>query len=1100
MKDKEKIEVKEKYPKFISNNPCGLDKFEGRSQERLVQAIATHITNNESTDSNENSETGLSKIIGLEGGWGVGKSNVIRQLKNAPGIKDKYYIFEYDAWGHQEDLQRRSFLETLTGELLKERIIENEKKWKGKLENLLAHKRTWSTKTSPKLDAGAAWVLFFFALTSVTFFMANKLDHKDSICTLLLHTLIAFSPILLGIIIWLFKRRKDEEMRSIAWFFQLSKERKTSEGGTETISQKEPTVSDFKEWMSDISKNMNDKKLIIVYDNMDRLPAEKVKQLWSSIHTFFSDETYKNIWTIIPFDRAHLANAFNEQQAKTSRDKKEGKKELTDFFISKTFPIVYRVPLPVMTDAQDFFKELYQEAFGTTEETDREIITRAFRLERPQATARNMIEFINQLVALKNIWNYEIRIKYMAIYLLCENELTNENVDSNILSHSFLSQQLKKLVTQNRELQTNIATLTYGVPRDKAEQIPLRNYINACFAHSDNQNYDLNKYAELDIFPKVLLETIDHADEAETESIIQSMSRLDRDKLNDPESKITSAWNKIATRLKKHEFTEQELFDKYKQVLANTDSEIKTDFAKYLCRQVQNFDQKNFSGSHYYIFLEKLEEIIDNLDINMNLVDSLYELSVHPNIFINYLGQARENYLNYKLTANPLGLNNFLGTLQFEGGSWFSEEPKEGRTQRYSQNIIRNTVTTLLKSEEYQLDKLKTNLEEKIPQTINSVFFQYMDIYKLMLEDKPMEIKLTKEQIDELLNIDEIENNTTHYNELITIVLSHNESLFSLPNTMKFDEDQINLIAGNLEYYQTVGALLTTHASNNTPLLNKILQYMIKNRIGEILDISDVLKRHQTIIDLLDINEEDLLKYLDDWQITESEINTENLLEVIPNSDFYIHTVNIENDLTTLINKVTIEALSLIDDQQLTEDFKTANKYWPNVFNILHGAGEITELPDNLNNVAKEFLTQIASSGMEVPKKDSPVYKLVKMVDKPEIAITDIINQTCNATANYKMTAEKFLFLHTWFESNNIYKERSGDVAQYILGQIGNNIDCLKKITDNKELYKDIIDKAGSQASTFKEKLQTVINKESDPQIIDFAILIGLEPKTSKTE
>lgn len=91
--------------------------------------------------------------------------------------------------------------------------------------------------------------------------------------------------------------------------------------------------------------------------------------------------------------------------------------ELTDYFISKTFPIVYHVPLPVMTDAQNFLNELYQEAFGTTEETDKELIIRAFRLDKPKATARDMIELINQLVALKNIWNDEIELRYMAIYL-----------------------------------------------------------------------------------------------------------------------------------------------------------------------------------------------------------------------------------------------------------------------------------------------------------------------------------------------------------------------------------------------------------------------------------------------------------------------------------------------------------------------------------------------------------------------------------------------------------------------------------------------------------------------------------------------------------
>jgi len=110
------------YPSFIPNKPCGIDKFEGKSQERLTDAIANHIAANDSNRSNIN----LSRIIGLEGGWGVGKSNVVKLLKNHVTIKDNYHIFEYDAWGHQEDLQRRSFLETMTRDLIKDKVIHND--------------------------------------------------------------------------------------------------------------------------------------------------------------------------------------------------------------------------------------------------------------------------------------------------------------------------------------------------------------------------------------------------------------------------------------------------------------------------------------------------------------------------------------------------------------------------------------------------------------------------------------------------------------------------------------------------------------------------------------------------------------------------------------------------------------------------------------------------------------------------------------------------------------------------------------------------------------------------------------------------------------
>lgn len=107
------------YPRFISNRPCGEDKFDGNSQQRLAESIAEHFKRNDALPKDD----ALPRIIGIEGGWGSGKSNVVKLL-NKNHFKDKGYIlFEYDAWGHQEDLQRRSFLELLTEELIAENLL-----------------------------------------------------------------------------------------------------------------------------------------------------------------------------------------------------------------------------------------------------------------------------------------------------------------------------------------------------------------------------------------------------------------------------------------------------------------------------------------------------------------------------------------------------------------------------------------------------------------------------------------------------------------------------------------------------------------------------------------------------------------------------------------------------------------------------------------------------------------------------------------------------------------------------------------------------------------------------------------------------------------
>ena len=92
--------------KLIKNKPCNEDLFEGRSHERLAEVIAKHIKND-----------GYRGLIGIDGGWGSGKSNLVGiiETKLNKDITDdkKYHFFTYDAWAHQNDLPRRTILEEM---------------------------------------------------------------------------------------------------------------------------------------------------------------------------------------------------------------------------------------------------------------------------------------------------------------------------------------------------------------------------------------------------------------------------------------------------------------------------------------------------------------------------------------------------------------------------------------------------------------------------------------------------------------------------------------------------------------------------------------------------------------------------------------------------------------------------------------------------------------------------------------------------------------------------------------------------------------------------------------------------------------------------
>ena len=288
-----KLQSQQQYPRFIQNKPCGIDKFDGGSQKRLAKTIARHFRQNDSL----NEECSLPRIIGIEGIWGSGKSNVVKMLESE--LSDNYYFFEYDAWGHQEDLQRRSILELLTSKLIDDGILSGDAtikvkgggsktvSWSDKLKYLLARKTETVTEKYPLISNGMVAAFLVAVLTPIFTFIAYAVKPTPTTCGFsLLSIIIAALPVLIALSIWWLKYRKDPQKYGWSYLLAIYQDKIENDVCYETLSEDEPTVCEFKAWMQDISDFIKEKgqhKLVLVFDNMDRLPAEKVKELWDGV-------------------------------------------------------------------------------------------------------------------------------------------------------------------------------------------------------------------------------------------------------------------------------------------------------------------------------------------------------------------------------------------------------------------------------------------------------------------------------------------------------------------------------------------------------------------------------------------------------------------------------------------------------------------------------------------------------------------------------------------------------------------------------------------------------------------------------------------------
>lgn len=189
--------------------------------------------------------------------------------------------------------------------------------------------------------------------------------------------------------------------------FQVYTNKQKEETKIETISEDQPSVRDFRNWMEEINDDLS-KPIVIVFDNFDRLPKKHILNIWSSIHIFFAEREYSNIKIIIPFDREHIQNAFKELNG---TDNKFG-----EDYVNKTFDIVFRITLPIMSNWKKFFEEQWKKAFDNNHEEMR-LVIQVYEFLNRRITPREIISFINEILTIK-LLDHKFKERYIAIFVL----------------------------------------------------------------------------------------------------------------------------------------------------------------------------------------------------------------------------------------------------------------------------------------------------------------------------------------------------------------------------------------------------------------------------------------------------------------------------------------------------------------------------------------------------------------------------------------------------------------------------------------------------------------------------------------------------------
>lgn len=495
---------------LISDTPSTEDKFGPHG--RLTQAIADLISKNQ--------EGG--KTIGLEGGWGSGKSTVINLLKYNLLGNPNVLLINFDAWAHQGDPLRRTFLETLISTIKTERNdwIRNDH-WDKKLLELSNRLKRTKETNIPKLTLlgkilliAALFVPFGIPFLEVGLrkgvLLSNGLPIAFEFIIGLFFTLAPILVILFSLMFNVWKNRKGTEVSNL----EVEKDdslivllqHTINETKTETIETVDPTSLEFEQKFVELMREAlgeDGRRIVLVLDNLDRIDSQEALSILSTLQTFLQhqaecDKNWLNrLWVIIPYDRDSLQKLW--QQAPSDDDK-----PLAVSFLDKRFQIRFEVPPLVLSDWSKHLHELLEEAFPDHDETEFHLTYRVYALNRENVekspTPRELKIYVNQIGALHRQWQDRFPLPHMGYYVQLKRN--GVKIDHALRAGDVRDRKPEQLLGQN--IYENLAAMYFTVEPALAQQLVLKEPITNALGEGNID--ELTKLSTLPGFEQVLEE------------------------------------------------------------------------------------------------------------------------------------------------------------------------------------------------------------------------------------------------------------------------------------------------------------------------------------------------------------------------------------------------------------------------------------------------------------------------------------------------------------------------------------------------------------------------------------------------------------------
>ncbi len=872
---------------YISKAPCGKDLFAGKTHEKTAEQITKKILS---------SETSL--IIGIDGGWGSGKSNLIQMIEKRVQERDaKAIFFTYDAWGHQNDMPRRAMLEELTSKIVQTtQALKEDKReyWEERKEKLLAKRKKTSTKTIPKISMG---VLVFAFMTAATpaFSELGKIGPEKWFPWWNIG--VPALPLISGLIYVIIKYIRSD-VRPLKAFcnelLAIYQERTKEETTHEVVFSEEPSSSQFRDWMKDLDKSLQT-HLILVFDNMDRLPASKVQEFWAAIHSFFSEEKYEHIRVIIPFDRKHIISAFRGEDGGDKRC-------YGNDFIDKTFDVVYRVAPPTLSNWKGYLSNQWKEAFGGGLSPEHSI-TQIYDLLTESKTPREIIAFINDCVTTSETCSASIPDEYIALFIIGKHKI-NESPQKELLELSFLEPLAYKY--RNEKTQKYLSALYYQLPPEEVLDIVYTDQLRRELEKGETTL--LKSLVGQPILPSLLENAIAAVTNIENTALAFSQVEADAKEKEEQDKSIPiNFWEQL---LMKAPEEKEDCPKKYQiELLKHTSEESAKRYLRDVITSIYSLsygyisksgasNPKIFDAPKFHNKITRLQEGIEEHPY-LNPIELLHEVVTTPERFVSFVQQAQEKYEDYKVSCPIEEVDTYLSEMAIE-------ELKDLHFTRYLSGKEKVKLRSFFETLRDQIKDSNSTDEASIQ------LHQWVDLGIRDITSKGD--SLMSDNLIQRLYEDADEGSFLEHC-LICIYISRGKArtIPAMEDILREENEELSkeIAQKYIQIFVTYEDLLLMHSEmGEYPLYRGIVRTLITNKLGKHLSVEKVLPQYKEISQTIGVREAELLT---EWNHHPKNGITEETTQRIPVEFFREDTEAQHLELVSHCKQVAVEDLRSIE-------------------------------------------------------------------------------------------------------------------------------------------------------------------------------------------